>query len=148
MTDNNRIIKFRGRAYCKGWIYGSLIQAVDGFFILEEGIAIRFLEPAYHSVEEALAYCSHFHPEFIEIDPKTVGQFTGWADKFETDIYEGDIVEPNPVHVTCNCEVVFEESGWKLRTIPHNQTHLLRGEIWKQSKVIGNIYETFGLISQ
>ena len=109
--DMNREIKFRGRRIDNGkWVYGSLIIAADGHFILEnENYSVQFEEPDYHTQgmgcgledrdivdryeamyhgwEKAVAKCAENYPEFVEVHPDTVGQYIGLKDK---NVYEGD----------------------------------------------------------
>lgn len=117
MTDNKRIIKFRGRCTHTGqWVFGSLVQANDGTFIFTDGQNVCFEEPEYHThgmgcgledrniidryeamqhgFEKAVERVSANYPELIEVDLTTVGQFTGLLDHSDPkkEIYEGDIV--------------------------------------------------------
>ncbi len=66
-----REIKFRGKRLDNGeWVYGFLIQYENGWFIC------NFIGDAYQ----------------YEVDPSTVGQFTGLKDKNGKEIYVGDLV--------------------------------------------------------
>ena len=118
-----RTIKFRGKRLSYGeWVFGYLIVTSKGTEILEDGV-------------------------FLEVDPATVGQFIGRADKNEKDIYEGDLLAPMPndcrpeykgnwIVGFNECSYVAEPSDGKTREtwIPY----------WseRQVEIIGSIHDT------
>jgi len=72
-------IEFRGKAKKSGlWVYGSFIIHESRSFIVFKGAEIQ---------EKSLIN------GLIEVFPKSVGQFIGRYDKYEKEIYAGDIVE-------------------------------------------------------
>ena len=83
--------KFRGqRTDTKEWVYGYLFRIWDEAYILwgtTNGV-----------------------PNMIEVIPETVGQYAGLNDTYETEIYEGDIVECYQKQEHIRGHIVFEDA--------------------------------------
>ncbi len=129
-----REIKFRGRHVDNGeWVYGSLhIISGDTYIIAKDTghFSIRSGEDIFIT-----AYID-------EVDPETVGQFTGLHDKNGKEIYEGDIVR-------CwggeYCQGYWEFD--KTFVIKNTSYDIIMLEESEHIEVIGNIYENPELLN-
>ena len=102
-----REILFRGKRIDNG-------EWVEGYFVYDE---------SEQMMEGAVAHICHLnkHPcgwsllDF-EVDPETVGQYTGLADKSGKRIFGGDVVEYNDGYDCFKGEVVLEAGAFGMWT--------------------------------
>ena len=115
-----REIKFRGRDKYKHWHYG-------GLYINDDAKYAAILNNRWTN---------------IEVDYKTVGQFTGLLDCDGREIYEGDVVR----YENCICLVVYNSTrfaSFALRKDGWAFDHYF-GEAFEASEcqVIGNVHDS------
>jgi uncharacterized phage protein (TIGR01671 family) len=129
-----RSIQFRGKRLGNGeWVYGNLVEkAFDG---TSKTVDIGIQKSGYYP---------------IEVDPATVGQFTGLRDKNGKEIYEGDICSLVDFdHNKRIEEIVYIAGSFCLgRCISLRQTQTDNYKYVGDSiEVIGNIHENPELIT-
>ena len=157
----NREIEFRGKCLYEGvkgqWKYGSLINCNSGrAYILETG------ESANESIRVGMEGCLAIFT--FEVDPKTVGQYTGKKDKNGMKIFEGDIAKANyniyhhaQLHFPARyeefkdavCEVYYDhfQSAYMLK----NPCSLFAGRLMFTHcdiEVIGNVHDNPELLEE
>ena len=119
----NRDIKFRGKRIDNGeWIYGWLVIQSDN-----------------------TAYISEHYKrgEWVEVDPKTVGQYTGMSDKNGKGIFEGDIIKSARGY---NAVAEWVDDGRFLGfTIERERKIMYIGQE-SAVEIIGNVYENADLL--
>ena len=121
-----REIKFRGMDIVNNkWLYGNLEIP-----LINQSKSKHFI--VGHSYGQ---YQKH------EVDPKTIGQYTGLKDKNGKEIYEGDIVR----HATDEgvYKVIFEDGGFYVKNLFEYDFQAINEY---PLEIIGNIYENLELL--
>lgn len=120
-----REILFRGKSIDNG-------EWVEGCFIINKSgrCFIRFEKPAL----------PHFFNDVLEVDPDTVGQFTGTTDKNGTKIFEGDIVEYN--NENFEIEYIKGFAAFSLRSVDNMRyAPAITTITTTRMSIIGNIHD-------
>ena len=128
----NREIKFRGKSKCSGkWLYGDIMT------------------PSTFLGKYRMWYENYKR----EVDPGTIGQYTGLTDKNGKEIYEGDILyqEQTLLGVVCisaryGISIQTKETTWALRNFIFDSdfdTGML-----SDIEVRGNIHDNPELLKQ
>lgn len=128
-----REIKFRGKRIDTGsWVYGDLCQDPD-----IEMVSILKKSDKPYALSDSKEADTYFYFKLIQVDPETVGQFTGF--KANKDIYEGDKCD---TYTRFGKGVVVWENGmFKINGIS------LATFIGKL-EVIGNVFENQELLEE
>lgn len=87
--------------------------------------------------------------EYVEVDPATVGQYTGLKDKDGREIYDGDIVKApllDPIFgdiikdAFCNAEIIFNKGSFVISYYKRDRNIYL-SDLFDKITVIGNIHD-------
>lgn len=120
-----RTIKFRGKSIdTNEWLYGDLVHSSD-------------MKHSAILVNDKTSY------DECEVNPFTVGQFTGLYDKNRNEIYEGDILDFNGL----NIEIRFVRGVFALLCNGDLDQELCgdcRTDLF--AKIIGNIHDNSELM--
>ena len=143
--EGMREIKFRGKRVDNGeWVYGYYYTQI----ITHAGN--RKSRDHFMRTEQNIRY---------EVDPDTVGQYTGLKDKNGKEIYEGDIVELTNTYKGMNTKSIVEidfidftfAGKWKEEYSPSGYMYNPLGSYnfpIVTIEVIGNIYENPELLKE
>lgn len=132
-----REILFRGKdSITKRWAYGALVQQQDDL-LKEKAFIISYSNYQFGDFSEAVMH---------EVDPETVGQYTGFVDKKGKKIFEGDILS------IYNSKAFLFAVEWNNQYVLKCTTNGVSDNILnviespEDVEVVGNIYDNPELI--
>lgn len=133
----NREILFRGQQAVNGnWKYGYYVKLSDG---KKESHRIY---TGYGEID-----CGDYYPDWFEVDPETIGQWTGLTDKNGKKIFDGDIVLKRTYNRKKKFPVSFDGGMFYCGIGGGSSTPTHRYTLEdSQIEVIGNIHDNSELL--
>lgn len=132
-----REILFRGKRTDNGeWAEGYYVRITDGKVVVHR---------IYAGCAES--DCGDFYPDWYEVVPETVGQFTGLTDKSGTKIFEGDVVKNSTGAFTVVWDNDF--SSWSVtnkKGVACYNLNTILSDKKRTCEIIGNIYDNSELM--
>lgn len=125
-----RAIKFRGKKKSGEWLYGDLMHYCGSTLILP-------LDANWYDFVPKKDNPLRLPSSKFEVEPATVGQFTGRYDKKGNEIYDGDILQDDDkrkYQVTWDIQL----SRWSL---VYGSCYYSMTEVEIHFQVIGNIHD-------
>lgn len=131
-----REILFRGkRTDNSEWVYGYYTKA--RYYLNEKEMHVIF-------APDGEAFPRNEFPEYEEVDPETVSQFTSLTDRNGRKIFEGDIVEGNSEYFTFTHpygKVVYDGGQYLISFDDVLEDIECLGAWANDVEIIGNIYD-------
>lgn len=131
---------YRGKRTDNGeWVKGYYVHLREDYYKEREVYRIY--------TGEAVALDGEYYTEYREVDPATVGRYTGFEDDDKTEIYEGDKVELRGFRNTDDKwqsligTVVLENGTWKIVYYDGSCASLWYVRKYRKLKVVGNIHD-------
>lgn len=131
-----REYKFRGKRVDNGeWVYGN-------YFIDERDIEDGFIWRDIPQIQQR--YGDHY--QYYDVDPSTVGQYTGLPDKNGNELWESDIIENEHKE---RYLIVWDGTGFKVALNGSKKAIYSVNEYWfKSCKKIGNKWDNPELLKE
>lgn len=142
----NRTINFRGKRIDTGeWVYGDLIENQGRYYIYYDTS-----DTTLENEDDTIIVLAE------EVDPDTVGQYTGLKDRNGKDVWEGDIVKTpllDPIFGDVlsdafdNVAISFHNGSFVVAY--YNGRHkIYLQDLYDKIEVIGNIHDNPKLLEE
>lgn len=130
-----REIKFRGKRLYenKDWKYGFL-------YLYKDSIGKEFYNILNEKEQVVVDEFGSTVPTFTNVDKNSIGQYTGLKDKNGKEIYEGDILPFTMYDLKTEYYYIVFRNG-EFEAINKQDTNFIWRDAWRESEVIGNIYD-------